>query len=108
MIHDWELYSVQQDVDPEVVKQSTEVAQGMVTWMRKIDLSPREPIATDESTEAHDCENTHCTLQNIRQTAALHTDYFLLSSFVIVSMRRQGIPAFFSKWLGNYGCHTTL
>lgn len=86
MIHDWELYSVQQNVDPEVVKQSTEVAQGMVTWMRKIDLSPREPIATDESTEAHDCENPHCTLQNTRQTAVLHFAYFLLSSFVIISI----------------------
>lgn len=57
MIHDWELYSVQQDVDPEEVRQNTEEAQDMVTWMRKVDLSPREPIATDESTEAHDCEH---------------------------------------------------
>lgn len=56
MIHDWELYSVHQDVDPEVIRRNTEVAQGMVSWMRKLDLSPREPIATDESTEAHDCE----------------------------------------------------
>nr|XP_046229380.1 laminin subunit alpha-4 [Scatophagus argus] len=61
MIHDWELYSVHQDVDPEVVKRNTEVAQGMVTWMRKLDLSPREPIATDESTETHDL------LRRIRQ-----------------------------------------
>lgn len=61
MIHDWELYSVQQEVDPEVVRRNTEVAQGMVTWMRKLDLSPREPIATDESTEAHDL------LRRIRQ-----------------------------------------
>lgn len=61
MIHDWELYSVHQDVDPEVARQNTEVAQGMVTWMRKLDLSPREPIATDESTEAHDL------LRRIRQ-----------------------------------------
>lgn len=57
MIHDWELYSIQQDVEPEVVKQNTEVAQGMVAWMRKMDLSPREPIATDESAEAHDGED---------------------------------------------------
>lgn len=56
MIHDWELYSVHQDVDPEVVRRNTEAAQEMVTWMRKLDLSPREPIATDESTEAHDCK----------------------------------------------------
>lgn len=69
MIHDWELYRDQQDVDPEVVRKSTEVAQGMVAWMRKMDLSPREPIATDESSEAHDCEEKpmsdylHC--QNI-------------------------------------------
>ncbi|CAK6968191.1 laminin subunit alpha-4 [Scomber scombrus] len=61
MIHDWELYSVHQDVDPEVARQNTEAAQGMVTWMRKLDLSPREPIATDESTEAHDL------LRRIRQ-----------------------------------------
>ncbi|KAM7367556.1 hypothetical protein PAMP_013845 [Pampus punctatissimus] len=61
MIHDWELYSVHQDVDPEVVRRTTEVAQGLVTRMRELDLSPREPIATDESTEAHDL------LRHIRQ-----------------------------------------
>ncbi|XP_028253494.1 laminin subunit alpha-4 [Parambassis ranga] len=61
MIHDWELYSVHQDVDPEVVRRNTEAAQEMVNWMRKLDLSPREPIATDESTEAHDL------LRRIRQ-----------------------------------------
>ncbi|XP_039981143.1 laminin subunit alpha-4 [Xiphias gladius] len=61
MIHDWELYSVHQDVDPSVVRRNTEVSQGMVTWMRKLDLAPREPIATDESTEAHDL------LRRIRQ-----------------------------------------
>ncbi|XP_072218909.1 laminin subunit alpha-4 [Leuresthes tenuis] len=54
MIHDWELYSVQQDVDPEVVRQNSKVAQEMVTWMRKLDLSSQEPTTTDESTEAHD------------------------------------------------------
>uniref|UniRef100_A0A8D0ABF3 Laminin, alpha 4 n=1 Tax=Sander lucioperca TaxID=283035 RepID=A0A8D0ABF3_SANLU len=61
MIHDWELYSVHQDVDPEVARRNTERAQGMVAWMRTLDLSPREPIATDESTEAHDL------LRRIRQ-----------------------------------------
>ncbi|XP_041661405.1 laminin subunit alpha-4 [Cheilinus undulatus] len=61
MIQDWELYSVHQDVDPEVVRQNTEVARGMVAWMRTLDLSPREPVATDESTEAHD------VLRRVRQ-----------------------------------------
>ncbi|XP_069017816.1 LOW QUALITY PROTEIN: laminin subunit alpha-4 [Embiotoca jacksoni] len=61
MIHDWELYSVQQEVDPEVVRQNTEAAHEMVSWMRTLDLSPREPTATDESTEAHDL------LRRIRQ-----------------------------------------
>jgi len=56
MIHEWELYSVKQDVDPELARRNTEQAMGMVTWMRTLDLSPRGPIATDESTEAHDCE----------------------------------------------------
>lgn len=64
MIHDWELYSVHQDVDPEVAKQNTEQAYAMVTWMRALDLSPREPIATDESTEAHDREEIHSRSQN--------------------------------------------
>uniref|UniRef100_A0A668A1C6 Laminin, alpha 4 n=2 Tax=Myripristis murdjan TaxID=586833 RepID=A0A668A1C6_9TELE len=54
MIHDWELYSVQQDLDPEMVRRSTEVANGMLVWMRKLDLSPREPIAPDEAAEAHE------------------------------------------------------
>nr|XP_019947151.1 PREDICTED: laminin subunit alpha-4 [Paralichthys olivaceus] len=61
MIHDWELYSVQQDVDPELVRRNTEIAQGMLTRMRNLDLSPREPVATDESTEAHEL------LRRIRQ-----------------------------------------
>ncbi|KAM4713583.1 laminin subunit alpha-4 [Anableps anableps] len=54
MIHDWELYNVQQEMDPEAVRRSTEIAQGMISWMRQLNLSPREPIATDETTEAHD------------------------------------------------------
>ncbi|XP_054900576.1 laminin subunit alpha-4 [Poeciliopsis prolifica] len=54
MIHDWELYNVQQEMDPETVRRNTEVTQEMVSWMRRLDLSPREPIATDETTEAHD------------------------------------------------------
>ncbi|KAF3844257.1 hypothetical protein F7725_013598 [Dissostichus mawsoni] len=61
MIHDWELYSVQQEVDPELARQSAERAHRMLTWMRTLDLSPREPTATDESTEAHDL------LRRIRQ-----------------------------------------
>ncbi|XP_071018932.1 laminin subunit alpha-4-like isoform X2 [Oncorhynchus clarkii lewisi] len=54
MISDWKLYSVHQDLDPEIIIQKTAVAEGMVAWMKKLDLSPQEPIATDESTEAHD------------------------------------------------------
>ncbi|XP_013769593.1 laminin subunit alpha-4 [Pundamilia nyererei] len=54
MIHDWEVYSIQQEVDPEVVRKSSADAEGIVALMRKIDLSPGEPIATGESTEAHD------------------------------------------------------
>ncbi|KAG7508232.1 laminin subunit alpha-4 [Solea senegalensis] len=61
MVHDWELYSVQQDVDPEVVRRNAEMAEDMVTLMRKLDLSPRQPVAIDESTEAHDL------LRRIRQ-----------------------------------------
>ncbi|XP_037541645.1 laminin subunit alpha-4 [Nematolebias whitei] len=61
IINDWELYSVQQEVNPELVRQRTEEAQEMVTWMRRLDLSPQEPIAMDESTEAHDL------LRRIRQ-----------------------------------------
>ncbi|KAG9347438.1 hypothetical protein JZ751_005005 [Albula glossodonta] len=54
MINDWELYSVHQDIDPEVVRRSTAEAENMVNKMRKVDLTPKEPIATDESAEAHD------------------------------------------------------
>lgn len=75
MIHDWELYSVQQDVDPEVVRRNTEVAQGMVTWMKELNLSPREPVATDESTEAHDCEEIQHIIHI--QIKTLITDYHL-------------------------------
>lgn len=79
MVHDWELYSDHQDVDPEVVRQNTEMAQGIMTWMKKLDLSPREPIATDESTEAHDCEDTYSNSQNtavqIQQSLKKCTQY---------------------------------
>ncbi|XP_071006455.1 laminin subunit alpha-4-like [Oncorhynchus clarkii lewisi] len=61
MISDWELYSVHQDLDPEVIRKKTAMAEGMVTLMKRLDLSPREPTATDESTEAHDL------LRNVRQ-----------------------------------------
>uniref|UniRef100_A0A672IFI4 Laminin, alpha 4 n=1 Tax=Salarias fasciatus TaxID=181472 RepID=A0A672IFI4_SALFA len=54
MIRDWELYSEFQDVDPEVERRNTEVAQRMVGWMRKLHLSPQEPVATNESTGAYD------------------------------------------------------
>ena len=86
MIHDWELYSDHQDVDPEVVRQNTEMAQGIVTWMRKLDLSPREPIATDESTEAHDCEDTYSNSQNttvqIQQSAENIVDIYLFNRWI--------------------------
>lgn len=64
MIHDWELYSVHEDVEPEVIRRNTNVAQEMVMWMRNLDLSPQEPRATDESTEAHDCKEKHLTLSS--------------------------------------------
>ncbi|XP_064196061.1 laminin subunit alpha-4 [Anguilla rostrata] len=54
MISDWELYSVHQDVDPEVVKQKTADAENMVKRMRKLDLSPKEPSTTEESAAAHE------------------------------------------------------
>ncbi|MED6291309.1 hypothetical protein CHARACLAT_022224, partial [Characodon lateralis] len=54
VIHDWELYNVQQEMDPKAVRRSTEIAQDMMSWMRQLDLSPREPVAMNETTEAHD------------------------------------------------------
>ncbi|XP_061099693.1 laminin subunit alpha-4 [Conger conger] len=54
MISDWERYSVHQDVDPDVVSQKTAQAENMVRRMRKLDLSQKEPITTDESAEAHE------------------------------------------------------
>ena len=56
MISDWEQYREQQEVDPETAKQNTAHAERMVSRMRTVDLSTREPIATDEATEAHECE----------------------------------------------------
>ncbi|KAJ8270780.1 hypothetical protein GJAV_G00119200 [Gymnothorax javanicus] len=54
MVRDWEVYSVHQDLDPEVVRRKTAEAEDMVKWMRKLDLSTKEPITTDESAEAHE------------------------------------------------------
>ena len=53
MISDWELYSIQQEIDPEVQKQKQLEAERMLTWIRELDLSPKEPLATHESAPAH-------------------------------------------------------
>ncbi|XP_065119786.1 laminin subunit alpha-4 isoform X1 [Paramisgurnus dabryanus] len=52
MIRDWELYSVHQELDLEVQKQKTAEAERILGWMRKLNLSPKEPLATTESKEA--------------------------------------------------------
>ena len=54
MVQDWELYSVQEELDPETKLGDTRESQETLAWMRTLDLAPREPDATDESTEAHD------------------------------------------------------
>ncbi|KAJ8385950.1 hypothetical protein AAFF_G00179120, partial [Aldrovandia affinis] len=61
MISDWELYSVHQDVDPEVVRRKTTDAENMLNRMRKLNLSPKQPIAIAESGEAHEA------LRRVRQ-----------------------------------------
>ncbi|XP_056620180.1 laminin subunit alpha-4 isoform X1 [Triplophysa dalaica] len=52
MIRDWELYSVHQDLDPEVQMQKTIQAEQILGMMRNRNLSPKEPLAIDESKEA--------------------------------------------------------
>uniref|UniRef100_A0AAY4BPY9 Laminin, alpha 4 n=1 Tax=Denticeps clupeoides TaxID=299321 RepID=A0AAY4BPY9_9TELE len=54
MVADWELYSNHQELDPEVTRRKSAEAETRVKWMRTLDLSPKEPLATDESGEAHD------------------------------------------------------
>lgn len=56
MIRDWELYSVHQDLDPEVQMQKTIQAEQILGMMRNRNLSPKEPLAIDESKEATECE----------------------------------------------------
>ncbi|XP_056150589.1 laminin subunit alpha-4 [Lampris incognitus] len=86
MIHEWELYSIQQDVDPEMVRRNRQAAEGMVAWMRTLDLSPREPTATDESTEAHDL------LRRVRQQ-----EKKLISTVGRVSSVKEILSRFTSK-----------
>lgn len=86
MIHDWELYSTQQEVAPEVVHQHTQLAQGMVAWMRNLNLSPQEPGATEESSEAHDL------LRRVRQQ-----EKKLLSTEGRLPPVRELMSRFFSK-----------
>ncbi|XP_067273513.1 laminin subunit alpha-4 [Pseudorasbora parva] len=54
MIRDWELYGVHQELDPQVKLQKIAEAERILGWMRNLDLSPKEPLATDESSEAHE------------------------------------------------------
>lgn len=60
MIRDWELYGVHQEIDPQVKLQKLAEAERILGWMRNLDLSPKEPLATDESSEAHECEICVC------------------------------------------------
>uniref|UniRef100_A0AAR2M073 Laminin, alpha 4 n=1 Tax=Pygocentrus nattereri TaxID=42514 RepID=A0AAR2M073_PYGNA len=57
MISDWELYSVQQEIDPEVQKQKQLEAERMLNWIRELDLSPKEPLATQESAQSTHASN---------------------------------------------------
>ncbi|XP_076872800.1 laminin subunit alpha-4 isoform X2 [Brachyhypopomus gauderio] len=54
IMSDWELYSVQQQVDPEVETEKQQQASHMLLWMRALTLSPRQPLATDEYTHAQE------------------------------------------------------
>ncbi|XP_051732085.1 laminin subunit alpha-4 [Ctenopharyngodon idella] len=54
MVRDWELYGVHQELDPQVKLQKLAEAERILGWMRNLDLSPKEPLATDESSEAHE------------------------------------------------------
>lgn len=56
VIRDWELYGVYQELDPQVKLQKIAEAERILGWMRNLDLSSKEPLATDESSEAHECE----------------------------------------------------
>lgn len=56
MIRDWELYGVNQEMDPQVKLQKIAEAERILGWMKNLDLSSKEPLATDESSEAHECE----------------------------------------------------
>ncbi len=56
MIRDWELYGVNQEIDPQVKLQKIAEAERILGWMKNLDLSSKEPLATDESSEAHECE----------------------------------------------------
>ena len=64
MVQDWELYSVQEELDPETKLGDTKESQETLAWMRTLDLAPREPTATDESTEAHDRKDRRDAMQS--------------------------------------------
>ncbi|XP_053541993.1 laminin subunit alpha-4 [Ictalurus punctatus] len=61
MISDWEVYSVQQEMDPEEQKQKESEAEHMLSHMRTQNLSPKHTLATQEN--AH----THQLLQHVRE-----------------------------------------
>uniref|UniRef100_A0A8C2HDP3 Laminin, alpha 4 n=1 Tax=Cyprinus carpio TaxID=7962 RepID=A0A8C2HDP3_CYPCA len=54
IIRDWELYGVYQELDPQVKLLKIAEAERILGWMRNLDLSSKEPHATDESSEAHE------------------------------------------------------
>ncbi|XP_060769481.1 laminin subunit alpha-4 [Neoarius graeffei] len=61
MISDWEVYSVQQEVDPEQQKQKEREAEQMLSHMKTLNLSLKHSLATQEN------EHTHQLLQHVRQ-----------------------------------------
>uniref|UniRef100_A0A8B9RIA2 Laminin, alpha 4 n=1 Tax=Astyanax mexicanus TaxID=7994 RepID=A0A8B9RIA2_ASTMX len=54
IISDWELYSVQQEVNPAVQRQKQLEAERMLNWIKELDLSPKEPLTTQEFSQAQE------------------------------------------------------
>ncbi|XP_066532892.1 laminin subunit alpha-4 isoform X2 [Hoplias malabaricus] len=54
MISDWEQYSVQDELDPEIQEKKRAESERMVEWIRTLDLSPKTPLSSHELSQAQE------------------------------------------------------
>uniref|UniRef100_A0A8B9L3L4 Laminin, alpha 4 n=1 Tax=Astyanax mexicanus TaxID=7994 RepID=A0A8B9L3L4_ASTMX len=76
----WWLYSVQQEVNPAVQRQKQLEAERMLNWIKELDLSPKEPLTTQEFSQAQERKCVHVLLSYHAEVDVQQTHTSLLTT----------------------------